>query len=176
MAVRMMSQRAIGALWLTLTWLAAGGPAWAQAIERLEDVRDWSAFRFAEGDGSVCYMASQPKKDEGDYQTRGEIYAIVTHRPAEKRVGEVSIVAGYTYKEESGVEMKIGSKSWELFTDGANAWAPTPEEDRALVKAMKGGSSMIVKGTSSRGTATIDTYSLLGFSKAYAAISKACGL
>jgi hypothetical protein len=172
----MMSRRAIGTLWLALVWLLAGGPAWAQAIERLADVRDWSAFRYAEGDGSVCYMASQPKKDEGDYQTRGEIYAIITHRPAENRVAEVSIVAGYTYKEESAVEVKIGSKSWELFTDGANAWAPTPEEDIALVKAMKGGSSMIVKGTSSRDTETTDTYSLLGFSKAYAAISKACGL
>ena len=176
MTGRMMSRYAIGALWLVLAWLASGGPAWAQAIERLEDATDWSAFRYAEGDASVCYMASQPKKDEGDYQNRGEIYAIITHRPAEKRVGEVSIVAGYTYKEESEVEVKIGSKSWDLFTDGTNAWAPTAEEDIALVKAMKGGSSMIIKGTSSRGTETTDTYSLLGFSKAYAAISKACGL
>ena len=176
MTGRMMSRYAIGALWLVLAWLASGGPAWAQGIEHLEDVRDWSAFRYAEGDASVCYMASQPKKDEGDYQTRGDIYAIVTHRPAENRVAEVSIVAGYTYKEESAVEVKIGSASWDLFTDGSSAWAPTPEEDLALVNAMKGGSSMIVKGTSSRGTATIDTYSLLGFSKAYAAISKACGL
>jgi hypothetical protein len=172
----MTSRRATGALWLTLTWLAAGGPAWAQAIERLEDVRDWSAFRYAEGASSVCYMASQPKKAEGDYSNRGDIYAIITHRPANKLVGEVSIVAGYSYKQDSTVEVKIGSRSWDLFTDGVNAWAPTAEEDRALVKAMKGGSSMIVKGSSSRDTETTDTYSLLGFSKAYAAISKACGL
>ncbi len=172
----MMSRRAIGALWLTLTWLAAGGPAWAQGIERLEDVRDWSAFSSGEGDAAVCYMASTPKDSKGDYTDRGDIYAIVTHMPADKRIGELSIVAGYAYKEESAVEVKIGSKSWELFTDGSSAWVPTAEEDLALVKAMKGGSSMIVKGTSSRDTATTDTYSLLGFSKAYAAISKACGL
>ncbi len=176
MADRMMSRRAIGALWLVLTWLAASGPAWAQAIERLEGARDWSAFSYAEEGATVCYMASQPKKAEGDYQTRGEIYAIVTHRPTDERIGEVSIIAGYDYKLESEVQVKIGSRSWDLFTDGANAWAPTPEEDIALVKAMKGGSSMIVKGISSRGTETTDTYSLLGFSKAYAAISKACGL
>ncbi|MDX1424550.1 MAG: invasion associated locus B family protein, partial [Kiloniellales bacterium] len=48
--------------------------------------------------------------------------------------------------------------------------------DQAIVKAMRAGSSMVVKGTSSRGTVTTDTYSLLGFSKAYAAISKACGV
>jgi hypothetical protein len=35
---------------------------------------------------------------------------------------------------------------------------------------------MIVKGTSSRGTLTTDTYSLSGFTAAFNAISKACGL
>ena len=33
---------------------------------------------------------------------------------------------------------------------------------------------MIVHGTSARGTETVDTYSLLGFGKAYDAISTAC--
>ena len=40
--------------------------------------------------------------------------------------------------------------------------------------AMKGGKAMVVKGTSSRGTLTTDTYSLAGFTAAYAAIGKAC--
>ena len=35
---------------------------------------------------------------------------------------------------------------------------------------------MVVKGTSSRDTLTTDTYSLIGFTKAYRAIGKACGL
>ena len=34
---------------------------------------------------------------------------------------------------------------------------------------------MIVQGTSSRGTKTTDTYSLIGFTKAYRAIADACG-
>ena len=40
---------------------------------------------------------------------------------------------------------------------------------------MKAGKQLIVRGTSSRGTATTDTYSLAGFSAALAAIDKACG-
>jgi hypothetical protein len=156
--------------------LLLAGPAAAQAIERISDHKDWSAFRYKEDGETVCYMASEPKKSEGDYKNRGDIYAIVTHRPASNRIGEVSVSAGYSYKKESSVRMKIGSRSWDFFTNGTSAWAPTAVEDKAIVKAMRAGSSMVVKGTSSRGTLTTDTYSLLGFSKALGAINKACGL
>ncbi len=156
--------------------LLPSGPAAAQAIERISDHRDWSAFRYKEDGETVCYMASSPKKAEGDYSQRGDIFAIVTHRPASNRVGEVSISAGYTYKDKSSVRLKIGSKSWDLFTDGSSAWAPTATEDKAIITAMRAGSSMVVKGTSARGTLTTDTYSLLGFSKALGAIDEACGL
>jgi invasion protein IalB len=156
--------------------LLLSGPAAAQAIERLSDHRDWSAFRYKEDGESVCYMASSPKQAEGDYSQRGDIFAIVTHRPASNRVGEISISAGYTYKDKSTVRVKIGSKTWDLFTDGSSAWAPTATEDKAILKAMRAGSSMVVKGTSARGTLTTDTYSLLGFSKALGAINSACGL
>jgi len=156
--------------------LLLAGPVAAQAIQRISDHEAWSAFRYKEDGETVCYMASTPKQAEGDYDSRGDIFAIVTHRPASNRIGEVSINAGYTYKKESAVRVKIGSKSWNLFTNGASAWAPTAQEDKAIVKSMKAGSSMVVKGTSSRGTLTTDTYSLLGFSKALGAITKACGL
>ena len=178
---RMMSKRhLIAALAAFVSQLLLGlllaGPAAAQAIERISDHKDWSAFRYKEDGETVCYMASTPKQAEGDYTSRGDVFAIVTHRPASNRIGEVSINAGYTYKTESAVRLKIGPKSWDLFTNGASAWAPTAVDDKAIVKAMRAGSSMTVKGTSSRGTLTTDTYSLLGFSKALGAITKACGL
>jgi invasion protein IalB len=166
----------IAALAAFVPWLLLATPAAAQAIERISDHRDWSAFRYKQDGETVCYMASTPKKAEGDYTDRGDVYAIVTHRPASNRIGEVSIDAGYAYKKDSSVRLKIGDQGWDLFTNGSSAWAPTATDDQAIVKAMRAGSSMIVKGTSSRGTLTTDTYSLLGFSKAYAAISKACGL
>ena len=40
---------------------------------------------------------------------------------------------------------------------------------------MKKGSKAVLKGTSQRGTLTTDTFSLVGFSKAYRDIQKACG-
>ena len=43
-----------------------------------------------------------------------------------------------------------------------------------MIDAMRKGSSLTVRGTSARGTEITDTYSLLGFSKAYQAIGAAC--
>ena len=37
------------------------------------------------------------------------------------------------------------------------------------------GERMIVEGTSNRGTQTKDTYSLIGFARAYKAINAKCG-
>ncbi len=176
MARGMTDARTIGTALLLLALMAGAAPARAQGIERLGNFTDWSAFRFEENGKPACYVASQPKTDVGDYTNRGKIYAIVAHRPAEKRTGEVSFRAGYDYKKDSEVKVAVDKKSWTFFTDGENAWAAEADADRAIVKAMKAGSRMVVKGTSSRGTATTDTYSLLGFSKAYAAIGKACGL
>lgn len=136
---------------------------------------DWTAYSYKDGKNTVCYMASTPKKDEGKYKVRGEIYAVVTHRPAEKSYNVVNFVAGYTYKTNSNVVVKIGTTAFNnLFTNGDNAWAPDNATDKKLVEAMKRGQRMTVEGVSSRGTKTKDTYSLAGFSGAYKAISAKC--
>jgi hypothetical protein len=100
----------------------------------------------------------------------------VTHRPWDKRLNEVSFAAGYAYKKDSTVEVKIGGEKFTLFTDGETAWSRSPKDDKQLVDAMRRGSDMTVVGTSSRGTKTTDTYSLMGFTKAYEAIGKACNV
>lgn len=136
---------------------------------------DWTAYSYKDDKNTVCYMASTPKKDEGKYKVRGEIYAVVTHRPADKSYNVVNFVAGYNYKSNSNVVVKIGTTTFNnLFTSGDNAWAPDSTTDKKLVEAMKRGQRMIVEGTSSRGTKTKDTYSLAGFSGAYRAISAKC--
>ena len=61
-----------------------------------------------------------------------------------------------------------------MFTRGENAWNYDTKADRSMIKAMKAGSRMVVKGRSQRGTQTTDTYSLSGFTAAFNAISNAC--
>ena len=45
-----------------------------------------------------------------------------------------------------------------------------------IIKAMRAGNTLVVKGTSSRGTLTTDTYSLKGFTAVHNALNKACGV
>lgn len=176
-AVAFACRRSLSRLLIAAALLAlplAG--AQAQSIERLGDFSDWSAFRYEENGNRVCFMASEPTKAVGNYTQRGKIHAMVTHRPGEQRTDEVSIQAGYPYKENAPVEVEVGTLKVRLFTEGESAWTVDKETDKKLVQAMIKGSTMVVQGTSSRGTDTTDTYSLSGFTRAYQAISQACGL
>lgn len=137
---------------------------------------DWMAYSFKENGSKVCYMASTPKKAEGNYTRRGEIYALITHRPAQGTKNVFSYMTGYPYKANSDATVKIGGKSFTLFTQDETAWSPDAQSDKELVDAIRGGSNMIVKGTSSRGTLTTDTFSLKGSAAAYKAISRECGV
>lgn len=146
----------------------------AAAGASIGEFKDWSAHVEGDGAKKVCWIYSKPKKDEGKYTARGEIYALVTHRPGDKVTNQVQFTAGYTFKKGSDVTVAIGKSKFELFTSGDTAWARNAKDDAAIVAAMRRGSTMIVTGTSSRGTATKDTYSLSGVSAAHAAIGKAC--
>jgi hypothetical protein len=70
--------------------------------------------------------------------------------------------------------VKIGNREFMLFTRGEHAWTKSQEADQALINAMKRGSNMTVRGTSLKGTYSLDTYSLLGFTAAYEAMVNAC--
>jgi invasion protein IalB len=163
---------------LLLAGTVPAGPAAAQDTEevrRLGEFQDWRAFTYTEDGSKVCYMASEPTSEEGDYTRRGEVYAMVTHRPSQGTENVVSFIIGYPFQEDSRVDVTIdGSKSFTLFTHKDTAWAPDAETDRQLVQAMRAGRRMVVEGTSSRGTDTTDTYSLLGFTAAHNRIGKAC--
>lgn len=135
--------------------------------------QDWEAHARTDGGAKVCYAASVPSKSEGKYTRRGDVFLLVSHRPGDKMIGFVSIEAGYSYGSKSKISARIGGASFPMFPDGELAFA---YEDRPLVEAMIRGQDMVVTGTSSRGTLTTDTFSLSGFTAAYTAASKACGV
>ncbi|WP_026168176.1 invasion associated locus B family protein [Kordiimonas gwangyangensis] len=157
--------------------LSAGAEAQGKP-KLLGSYRDWDAMVGTMPDGSkTCYMISTPKRSTANKKNvnRGQIYMTVTHRPKFGVKGEVNAVVGYPIR--SGSEAKIsvdGRHNFSFFTEGSGAWAYDPKDDAAAVSAMKAGSNLVVKASSSRGTDTTDTYSLSGFTAAYNAISKAC--
>ena len=141
---------------------------------KISEHGNWTAYYFIENGQKVCYMTSAPITDAGDYTQRGDIAAFITHWPSKTSKDVFSYVTGYTYKKGSDVTVAVGGKTYSLFTQGEMAWASDETTDKSLINSIKAGSKMIVKGTSSRGTLTTDTYSLSGSTAAYNAITSAC--
>lgn len=164
---------------LTLTSIATIGfasIATAQTPTLIGNYGDWAAYSFTENGSKVCYMVGQPKKAEGNYSKRGDVFALLTHRPAEKTTNVFSYITGYTYKKGSDVTINVNNTKFTLFTQKDMAWTQDQETDNKLKDAIRKGSKMIVKGSSSRGTLTTDTFSLKGSGGAHDAINKACGV
>ncbi len=197
-----MSRRYFNAMKISVSKLAAVfalagaalavAPAHAQVNpELLGTFKAWEAYTYKEGKSAVCFMLGRPKSTAAFRNgksiknvKRGDIYILVTHRPAQNSVNVVSINAGYPYKLGSKVKIRVDKKkAYQMFTaddkalkEGAandTAWA-RDDTDQALVKAMRAGNRLRVTGTSRRGTETRDTYSLSGFTAAHKAINKAC--
>jgi len=147
----------------------------AQAPQFLGSYRDWNVYRFQDGDQTICYIASEPKKQEGNYTRRGNPAVLVTRRPGPNSGDEVSVQPGYSYLAGSEVEVEVdGQSEFNLFTKGEHAWTKSAQEDRRLINAMRRGTDMTVRGTSIKNTYSLDTYSLMGFTAAYEAMSEAC--
>jgi invasion protein IalB len=162
---------------LAMTGLGApiSAPAFAQQ-KYLGEFKDWFAYREDQGPERTCYIASIPKKETGKYTSRGETFILVTHRPGESKRHIFELQAGYIYKKQSKVTLNIDGQVTKLVTNGRSAWAENDKSDRALAATMAKGRQLIVTGFSARGTKTTDSYSLAGFTAAYSAIGRACGI
>lgn len=151
------------------------GEAQAQAApQKIGDHRDWSAWIYRDGGQQICFVTSSPKKSLPKGVQRGAIRFNVAHRPPDGVENEISMVSGYPFAAKREALVAIGATEIGLQTDGERAWSLDPRDDTRLVRTMKAGLEMIITGFSKRGTKTVDTYSLLGFTAAMNAIDKAC--
>jgi hypothetical protein len=176
-----MARVLVLALLLGALWLVA--PARADEPKSIGVFGDWEAVIVKDAKGKVvCYMTSNPKKSEGTVKNRQKAYAMVIQRPAEKSFDVVTFAAGYNYKDGSKATVTIDKQVLTMYTSKDHAWAwdtaasDDQATDKKLVDAMRKGTDLTLKGTSARGNDTVDSYSLMGFMRAYAAIAAACGL
>ncbi|WP_126465029.1 invasion associated locus B family protein [Candidatus Terasakiella magnetica] len=156
-----------------VTALVLSSGAFAAGFEFLGPHGDWDVFADKKAKASVCYIASVPTKASHS-KKRSDIYVLVTLRKNEGFKDVVSFHQGYPLKKNNDVRVQIGKKGYKLFGSGETAWTYEAKDDASLVKMMRAGSNMSVKGTSTRGTKTTDVYSLKGISAAYKTMRKAC--
>ena len=173
---------AIAAIALTFGVAAMAGAASAQnAPKLLGKYDDWSAYTYGSGNDRMCYAMTTPTKMAPSGASRGDVYFMVTHRPARNTKNEVSMRVGYPFKSTSRPFATIDTDKFQMFSgvkEGGEhkfwAWLENPSEEGKMVQALKAGSSMEIKGTSERDTLTTDTYSLKGSSAALTKIGDAC--
>ena len=165
-----MMSRMTGALAGVAIGLGATFAVAQESSNMVATKTDWSVF--TEASPKECWGVSAPKETVNTRNgqpvsvRRGDILLFVTFRPGSGAAGEVSFTGGYPFAPGSTVNVTIGSDSYELFTDGDWAWPANATDEAALLAAMKRGAQAVLSARSSRGTATRDTFSLLGFTAA----------
>lgn len=146
--------------------------AWAQTPTRINQFKSWGAYSYADKNGKVCYILSQPTKKQPANLDHGNVYFLVSQKPGQNVAYEPQVEVGYSFQEQSEVTVSVDGKNFVMFTKGNNAWVKNAAEEPALVKGMRAGSNMKVSGKSRRGNTTTYTYSLSGVTAALNEIGK----
>jgi hypothetical protein len=137
---------------------------------------DWGAYAASPGGGKVCFALAKPKttKIEPAGRKRDPSYVFVSTRPAENVKNEVSVIIGYPFKTSSDATAEVGTVKFAMYTQNDGAWIKNVAEEARMVDAMRKGADLTVKGTSGRGTASTDQYSLKGLAQALEKIEQEC--
>lgn len=136
----------------------------------------WGAYSATPNGKHVCFALAKPtaSKTNPPNRPRDPAYAFVSTRPAEKVVNEVSIMIGYALKPGSESTLEVGGASYAMYTQGDGLWIKNAAEEDQMVQAMRRSADAIVKGVSTKGTETTDTFSMKGLSQALDRIAQDC--
>jgi invasion protein IalB len=140
---------------------------------------DWGAYTATPGGRKVCFALSKPTASADNPPNRRTagmvVYMFVSSRPTEKVRDEVSmLVTGYQLKPNADATLSVGNASFAMYTQNDGAWVKNTAEESKLIAAMRAGSEMVVKATTSRGTQTTDTFSLKGAGQALDRVAQEC--
>jgi hypothetical protein len=130
---------------------------------------DWTAATHPESGQTVCYAFTRAQSSLPAIKDRGGVVLTVTERSTGRDA--VAIEAGFSYAPTATVTVQVDQTGLEFYTNGRNAFA---RDGKAAVKAFSGGSRAIARSPGPQNGTVTDTFSLKGFSAAYAAIVKAC--
>ena len=136
----------------------------------------WGAYSATPNGKKVCFALAKPSssKTNPPNRPRDPAYAFVSTRPAEKVNNEVSVMIGYALKPGSESSVEVGGAAFAMYSQGDGLWIKNAAEEERMVEAMRKSADLVVKGMSSKGTETTDTFSLKGLAQALDRISQDC--
>ena len=160
---------------------ATAAPAAAPAVggaqpTLLGQFGDWGAYTATPGGKKVCFALAKPATSSTSppNRPRDPAYMFVSSRPAEKVKDEVSVIFGYGLKPNTDANIEVAGGSYAMYTQADGAWVKNAAEEPKLIETMRKGQDLTVKGTSAKGTASTDIYSLKGLSQALDRVGQEC--
>lgn len=168
--------RAIGVAFFALV---ASGAVAQESTNRVATMTDWNVFTEpASGAATECWGVSKPKESVNTRDgapasvRRGDILLFVTFRPGKD--AEISFAGGYPFAPGSTVDLDVDGTAYQMLTDAEWAWPASSADDKALLAALKKGTTAVFSARSAKGTQTRDTFSLRGFTAAMEEAGKRC--
>jgi hypothetical protein len=172
-----MTSSRLGLLALSLS-VALGtaiAPVLAQQAQNLGTFKSWTAWKGTDANGEMCYISATPQSSQPAGVNRSPIHFLIIHRKGLGTKNEVQTLIGYPFNTaNSSASAAVDGKTFPMVTEGEAAWLASAADEPNFVSALKAGSTLVVKGTSQRGTNTTDTYDLGGVTAAMTEIDKAC--
>ncbi|HTC12281.1 MAG TPA: invasion associated locus B family protein [Acetobacteraceae bacterium] len=144
-------------------------PKSAPGPKKLGTFDDWTAATHQEGGATVCYAFTYPSNSVPKLPGRGEVVLTVTERPTGR--DELALTAGFAYAPNATVTLQVDQAGFDFYTAQRNAFA---RDGKAAIAALQKGNGAQARSPGPRDARVVDTFSLRGFSAAYAAINKAC--
>ena len=130
---------------------------------------DWQAATHQEGGALVCYAFTRAIQSAPALSGRGDVVLTVTERPGGRDA--VAISAGFAYAAGAEAQVQVDATQLPFYTANRSAFA---RDGRAVISAFERGRTAVARSPAPRAAAVADTFSLRGFTPAYAAITKAC--
>jgi hypothetical protein len=147
-------------------------PAHAAAAERPKQIGkfdDWIAATTPESGQTACYAFTRAQSSAPGVPGRGDVVLTVTERASGRDT--VAISAGFAYPPNAEVKVVADPTALDFYTSGRSAFA---RDGKAAVAAFHKARTMVARSPGPHATTVADTFSMRGFSAAYAAIIKAC--
>jgi invasion protein IalB len=130
---------------------------------------DWIAATYQQAGHTVCYAFTRAQASTPSLPGRGQVVLTVTQRPDQR--DSVAIEVGFDYAPKAAVTVQVDQTGLDFYTAQRNAFA---RDGKAAVAAFQRGERAIARSPGPHGHQVTDTFSLKGFSAAYAAVVKAC--
>ncbi|WP_137679520.1 invasion associated locus B family protein [Aurantiacibacter suaedae] len=130
----------------------------------------WGAFR--DDQEPRCYAVAVPTRTSGESDFAA--FAAVSNWPSKRVRSQIHFRTSREIGEDARVTLRVGRDSFTLTGSANNAWAENPEDDAAIVSAMRSAATMVLTTRGADGRRFTNSYDLTGVSSAIDAAGLGC--